>query len=186
MTGRRVDGSMGRAGSSADVKVKNQGAATVREGDVAMRRSVIETVMGGVTLLAAGLFLFFAWQLVDTRHDAGYRLEARFAAVDGLTPGSEVRIGGVKVGTITDRRIDSELYEAVIGMSIRGDVRIPADSVAAIVNDGLLGARYVRIEPGRAPDALAAGAQMTRTRDAVAFEELLGRLIFLITDDGNE
>mgnify|MGYP003571226465 CR=1 FL=1 len=87
-----------------------------------MKRSAIETIMGAVVLLVAGLFLVFAYQSTDLRLGSSYQLTARFNAVDGLTLGSDVRVGGVKVGSVIDQGIDEEIYQAVITLAVRRDV----------------------------------------------------------------
>ena len=65
-----------------------------------MRRSVIETVLGAVVLLVAGIFFFVAYTGSDIKPTVGYQVQARFNAIDGLTVGSDARVGGVKVGTV--------------------------------------------------------------------------------------
>jgi phospholipid/cholesterol/gamma-HCH transport system substrate-binding protein len=148
-----------------------------------MKRSAIETIMGAVVLLVAGLFLVFAYQSTDLRLGSSYQLTARFNAVDGLTLGSDVRVGGVKVGSVIDQGIDEEIYQAVITLAVRRDVGLPADSKAVIASDGLLGGRYVKIEPGTAGEMLADGDRIERTEDAIALEELLGKVMFLVTGE---
>ena len=149
-----------------------------------MQRSVIETIMGAVVLIVAGLFLYLAHQATGlTNSVSGYALTGRFRAIDGLTLGSDVRIGGVKVGTVTDTSIDPKLYEAVVEMTVHAGVRIPVDSAASIANDGVLGGRYVKLTPGMEPEVLSDGGVITDTHDVVALEDLLGRAIFLITED---
>jgi phospholipid/cholesterol/gamma-HCH transport system substrate-binding protein len=149
-----------------------------------MRRSMIETIMGAVVLIVAGLFLYLAEEATDfAQGGGGYELTARFNAVDGLTLGSDVRLGGVKIGTVTSQRIDPELYQAVITARIEEGVRIPEDSQASISSDGLLGGMYLKIEPGTADTLLAGGDEITDTKDVVKLEDLLGRAIFLIAED---
>lgn len=149
-----------------------------------MQRSIIETVMGGVVLAVAGFFLYVAYQTTDLSRDAAEsELTARFGAVDGLILGSDVRIAGVKVGTVIGQAIDPELFEAVVTMSIESGLRIPEDSKVSIASDGLLGGRYLRIEPGQSDSLLADGGRFLETQDVIALEDLLGRAIFLITED---
>jgi phospholipid/cholesterol/gamma-HCH transport system substrate-binding protein len=148
-----------------------------------MQRSLIETIMGAVVLIVAGLFLYLAYQTTDIARDRdGYTLVGRFGAVDGLTLGSDVRIGGVKVGTVTKEEIDPELYQAVVTLTIDKGVQIPKDTTAAIASDGLLGGQFVKLTPGRDNTLLTDGEEITDTQDVVAIEDLLGRAIFLITD----
>jgi phospholipid/cholesterol/gamma-HCH transport system substrate-binding protein len=148
-----------------------------------MRRNVIETVLGAVVLLVAGVFLAFAYNSADLRPVAGYKIAARFNAVDGLTVGSDVRVGGVKIGSVVEQRIDLESYQAVVVMSVRPDVSLPDDSVAMVSSEGLLGGKYIRIDPGGSDGRLADGGELAETRDIVSLEEMLGKVIFLVTDE---
>lgn len=148
-----------------------------------MRRNVIETVLGAVVLLVAGVFLAFAYNSADLRPVAGYKITARFNAVDGLTVGSDVRVGGVKIGSVVGQSIDLESYQAVVVMTIRPDIGLPEDSVATVSSEGLLGGKYVRVDPGASKTHLADGSDLTETRDIVSLEEMLGKVIFLVTDE---
>ncbi len=149
-----------------------------------MQRSVIETIMGAVVLIVAGLFLYLAYVTTDLAADTdGYVLTGRFGAIDGLTLGSDVRIGGVKVGTVTRQSIDPELFQAVVEMTLSPDIRVPTDSTATVTTDGLLGGKYIKLDPGRDSELLSDGGEIFDTRDVVALEDLLGRAIFLITDE---
>lgn len=148
-----------------------------------MRRNVIETVLGAVVLLVAGVFLAFAYNSADLRPVAGYEITARFNAVDGLTVGSDVRVGGVKIGSVVGQSIDLESYEAVVVMTIRPDIGLPEDSVATVSSEGLLGGKYVRVDPGASKTHLADGSDLAETRDIVSLEEMLGKVIFLVTDE---
>lgn len=148
-----------------------------------MRRSAIETVLGAVVLLVAVVFLALAYNSTDLKPTGGYTLSAKFYAVDGLTVGSDVRIGGVKVGSVTKQYVDPEEYQAVVELSVQNEVRVPVDSVANISSDGLLGGKYVKIEPGQSNELLSGGGEFQETRDVIALEELLGKVIFLVTNE---
>lgn len=148
-----------------------------------MRRNVIETVLGGVVLLVAGVFLAFAYSSADLRPVMGYKIAARFNAVDGLTVGNDVRVGGVKIGSVVEQRIDLESYQAIVVMSIRPDITLPDDSVASVSSEGLLGGKYIRIDPGASEQRLGDGGELSETRDIVSLEEMLGKVIFLVTDE---
>jgi len=148
-----------------------------------MRRNVIETVLGAVVLIVACFFLVFAYNSANLRPVAGYTLTARFNAVDGLAEGSDVRVGGIKVGSVVSESIDLTEYRAVITMSIKPDVRLPEDTVAAVASEGLLGGKYIRLEPGASETRLSDGGEIRRTKDIVSLEEMLGKVIFLVTDE---
>ena len=148
-----------------------------------MKQSIIETILGGIVLLAAVAFLAFAYTSSGLRPVKGYMLTARFNAVDGLTVGSDVRIGGVKVGSVVGQSIDPETYQAVVTMSVGSAVRLPADTVVKIASEGLLGGKYVKLEPGGGERIVTAGAELTDTHDVISLEELLGRVIFIVTEE---
>lgn len=148
-----------------------------------MGRNLVETVMGAVVLLMAGFFLVFAWNSSDLRKVSGYSIAARFNSVDGLAEGNDVRIGGVRVGSVTGASLDPKLFQAVITMTIREEVKLPKDTRAVIRGDGLLGGKYVKLVPGVAKEMLPGGGTITKTEDVVAIEELLGKAIFLLSDE---
>lgn len=148
-----------------------------------MKRNVIETVLGAVVLAVAGFFLAFAYGSADLRPVSGYNLVARFNAIDGLAVGGDVRIGGVKIGSVVAQSIDPADYRAVVTMTIKPDIRLPADTEATVSSEGLLGGKYIRLEPGSGAAMLAGGGELMRTKDTVSLEEMLGKVIFLVSDE---
>lgn len=148
-----------------------------------MKRNVIESVLGGVVLLVAGLFLVFAYLGSDIRPIQGYEVTAKFNAIDGLTVGSDVRLGGVKVGSVIEQTIDTKDFRAVVKLAILSDVSLPSDTLASVTSAGLLGNKYIKLEPGAAKENIAGGAEIKRTKDVISMEELLGKVIFLVTDE---
>src|SRR5690348_13399650 len=104
-----------------------------------MRRNLIETILGGVVLLVAALFLIFAYSNASLRTVQGNEYVARFNRVDGINSGSDVRMSGIKVGTITDISIDPKSYVAVVHLSVDRSIELPTDSSAEIASEGLLG-----------------------------------------------
>jgi phospholipid/cholesterol/gamma-HCH transport system substrate-binding protein len=148
-----------------------------------MGRNLVETVMGAVVLMIAGFFLVFAYNTSNLRPIAGYAVRAQFSSVEGLQPGSDVRIGGVKVGSVTAQRLHSGDYRAVLTMSIREGIKLPVDTKAIISGDSLLGGKHVKLEPGGADKFIAADGEITKTEGAVILEQTLGRAIFLLSGD---
>lgn len=146
------------------------------------RHSLVEIATGAVVLAAAALFLAYA--VIEGGRaplPQGITLTAAFDRVDGLAPGADVKIGGVKVGSVTEMRIDPETFLAVVTLRVRGDLRLPTDSSAEIASEGLLGGRYVAIVPGGADAVLRDGGRITETQGAISLESLLGRFIFSVT-----
>lgn len=145
-------------------------------------RSIAEVMTGAVVLLAAGIFLVYAIMHGGrTPQTDGIALTAQFDRVDGLNQGADVRIGGVKVGSVTDLRIDPRSFQVVLTMRVRGDLGLPSDSSAEVTSEGLLGGKYVSIVPGGADRLLADGGRITETQGSVSLESLLGRFIFSVT-----
>ncbi len=149
-----------------------------------MRNNVMETVIGGVVLLVAGFFLVFAYRQADLRAVKGYELSAAFVSIGGLQQGSDVRINGIKVGTVMGQSLDPQTFNAVVTLSIRPDVRLPADTQATIASEGLLGGNYLRLMPGQSTDYIPAGGAIQNTKDFKSLEEMVGEIIFLATDAG--
>ncbi|WP_119677966.1 outer membrane lipid asymmetry maintenance protein MlaD [Indioceanicola profundi] len=143
-----------------------------------MRRNVIETVMGAVVLVVAGFFLFFAYTSADVGAVSGYQLTARFSSTGGLSPGADVRISGVKVGTVREQYLDKQTFQAVVVMEIDPSVQLPLDTSAVIASESLLGGRYLQLQPGADEEALKGGDTIEYTQSAVNLEELLGRFMF--------
>lgn len=147
-----------------------------------MGRNPIETILGALVLVVAGLFLAFASTMTDVRSvEGGYPLTAVFNKTGDLTVGADVRVSGIKVGTITEQRLDTESFRALVGMTIAPDVQLPQDTRATIVSDGLLGGQYVKLEPGSASEMLDSGGTITRTEDFQSLEDMVGDIIFLAT-----
>ena len=144
-----------------------------------MSRNILETLLGAVVLIVAVGFLAFAYSSSQIQqNDDGYELIARFDKVDGLEPGSDVRISGIKVGSVLDQSLDPETYRAEVRFSLREDVRLPADTSAAVVSNGLLGGKYLALVPGGDIEMLEAGDEVTLTQSAVNLEDLIGHMIF--------
>lgn len=146
-----------------------------------MKRNPIETVLGAVVLVIAGMFLAFAYTTADIQAVTGYSISANFLKVGGLETGSDVRISGIRVGTVTGQSLDPASFEAKVKMSISGNVKLPEDTEAAIVSDGLLGGKYINLIPGKAEKTLADGGTVPKTRDFQSVEDLVGQIIFLAT-----
>ncbi len=143
-----------------------------------MQRNIIETIMGAVVLAIAGGFMLFAYEGSQMRVREGYPVKARFTNATGLALGSDVRIGGVKVGAVSDLALDQENYQALATLTLEKYVRIPDDSSASIASSGLLGDKFVQISPGADEKMLGADGLIKFTQSSVSLEELIGKLMF--------
>jgi phospholipid/cholesterol/gamma-HCH transport system substrate-binding protein len=149
-----------------------------------MKRGAVETILGAIVLVVAIGFVVVVSRAVDIRSGGGYELTARFLKVGGLERGSDVRIAGVKVGSVIERTLDPVTFEAVVRFTIDEDIRLPADTEAGVTGEGLLGGKYLRLFPGSAAEKLSAGDDIARTRDFEALEDTVSEIIFLATDGG--
>lgn len=143
-----------------------------------MGKSLFETIMGALVLAVAAGFMVFAYQTSNLKPVEGYPVTAKFDTVAGVGLGSDVRIGGIKVGVISDMALDNNTYKAVLTLQIKNNTKLPADSSASVVSDGLLGSKYIKIEPGADEKMLASGETITYTQSAVNLEELIGKMVF--------
>ena len=146
------------------------------------RRNLTELLAGAAVLVAAAGFLGYAVANTGRTTVSGYALKARFDRIDGLAPGADVRIAGVKVGNVTAASVDPKTYQAVVTFSVQPSLRLPADSSAEITSDGLLGGKFVALVPGGDEKMLGDGGEVTITQSAVSLEQLLGKFIFSVSD----
>ena len=141
-----------------------------------MASSAAETVIGAVVIAAAVGFVVYAGQAVGFRlDDAAYELSADFRSADGISVGTDVRMAGIRVGTVTGLTLDPETYRAQARFAIREDLAIPEDSDVKIATESLLGGAYVEITPGASEFMLAAGDEIVNTQGSVNLLNLLMR-----------
>lgn len=147
--------------------------------DFSMHKNIIESIIGAVVLLVAAGFLVFAYKGSDMGVSGdGYAVKSKFTDATGINVGSDVRIGGIKIGTVTAMELDPQSYEAVAVMHIANKAQIPADSSAAIVSAGLLGDKFIQVTPGGDDAMLKDGGSIRFTQSSVSLEELIGKFVF--------
>ena len=129
-----------------------------------MNKKPVETIMGLVVLAVAALFMVFAYRVSDLQVVKGYEINARFLKVGGLNTGADVRINGIKVGTVLSQSINPADYMVDVKMSLRPDISLPADSAVMIAGDGLMGDKFIKIEPGTSADRLLNGGKYQRCK----------------------
>ena len=146
------------------------------------RRNIAEVLIGAVVLIVAAGFLAYALAHSGRTGGSGYDLSAKFDHIDGLGVGSDVRLAGVKVGTVVGEQIDPKTFEAVVTFTVRNDIRLPKDTAAIVTSESLLGGKYVSLQPGGDDTTLQPGQSITITQGSVSLEELLGKFIFSMTN----
>ncbi len=146
-----------------------------------MKKNPIETILGFLVLILACLFLFFACSRIDTKSISGYTVVANFSKVGGLGAGADVRIAGLKVGSVLKTELDQDDYTVNVYLSIDSQVRLPIDTLAAIADSGIMGDKYVRLEPGKAKAVLNEGDKLAQTKSYKSLEDSVSEFIFLST-----
>ena len=143
-----------------------------------MSRNLIETVLGAVVLVVAALFLFFAYTTSQVRAVAGYQVTAEFDRIDGIRDGSDVRIAGVKVGSVIGAKLDPKTFLATLRISIAHKYKLPDDTVAEIVSSSLLGDKYMALVPGGSDKIIPPGGRIKYTQSPASLENLIGQMIY--------
>ena len=136
-------------------------------------------ILAGAAVLAAAIgFLVYATGGGHLSAEAGtYPLKASFRSVDGITPGSDVRLAGVKVGSITSLTLNPETFFADANLVIDSKIQLPTDSAILISSEGLLGGNFVELVPGGMPDILAPGDEIEDTQGSVSLISLLMKFV---------
>ncbi len=140
--------------------------------------NTVETLIGAVVIVIAVGFLAFVYSSTTAGGFSGYPLEARFSSADGITAGTDVRLHGIKVGSVSAVDLDPKTYLAVVHLSIHSQVPIPDDSAIKVTSSGLLGNSYLSIQPGGSLKNLASGGQILNTQGSVDIMGLIGRAIY--------
>lgn len=143
-----------------------------------MSSNLVETLIGAIVIGVAAVFLVFAYSTVGPKTGGGYALTARFDRVDGLPVGADVRISGIKVGSVTGQDLDPATFRALVHFTVSSKVELPDDSSAKVATEGLLGGSYIAIEPGGSDKNLAAGGEIKYTQSSVDFMSLISRAVF--------
>jgi phospholipid/cholesterol/gamma-HCH transport system substrate-binding protein len=143
-----------------------------------MQNNTVETLIGALVVFVAIGFLVFAYTSTSSGSISGYELKARFSSADGITTGTDIRLHGVKVGTVSEVSLDPRTYAAIVHLSVRSDVAIPDDSSIKVTSAGLIGNSYLAIQPGGSAKMLASGGEITNTQGSVDLMGLIGRAIY--------
>jgi len=141
------------------------------------QNNIAETVIGAIVIAVAVIFLAFAYMRTGTGSFSGYELNARMPKVDGLGIGTDVRLGGIKIGSISDLTLDPKTYLVTVHMSIRNDIKIPSDSSVLVTSAGILGSSYLSITPGGEDKMMAAGAYFENVQGSIDMMNLVGRVV---------
>lgn len=138
-----------------------------------------EIIVGTFVLVTAILFLVSSAKSAKVGNsNSRYNIIAKFDDTTGIAPGSDVKISGVKIGIVENQSLDQQTFRAVLTVAIDDSVKLPLDSSAKISSEGLLGSKFLAIQPGADEQNLTNGSEIKFTQSSVSFEDLLAKFIF--------
>lgn len=143
-----------------------------------MRRSALDVAVGVFLLIGILALGWLSVRLgrVDLFSSPGYVVFADFPSVGGLKAGSSVEIAGVEIGRVD--RITLSDYQARVEMVIRGDVKLQEDTIASIKTRGLIGEKFIKINPGGSEKVIKPNGKITEVEPPVDIEELISKYVF--------
>jgi len=134
------------------------------------------TLVGSFVVIVGALLLIFSSR-GSVSDVGGYKLKAIYQSVDGVSVGTNVMLTGIKVGEVTKLGYVPDGHRVSMTMRIDDDIKLPIDSVAMIISSGMLGGKYIKLEPGGEIDNLGDGDHFEYVQDAIIFEELLEKIV---------
>jgi phospholipid/cholesterol/gamma-HCH transport system substrate-binding protein len=149
-------------------------------------KNLLETIVGAFVLVGAVILFYKAYDKSNVKTTSGYKLNASFESVEGVVEGSDVLIGGIKIGVVDKLSIDPKTYRANASVIIEDKITLPTDSSIIVASSGLIGNKYLAISPGGSEDVLKEGDKFEYTQSSVNFETLLGKYIFKGEDKKEE
>ena len=134
----------------------------------------------GAAVMGALAVLFVLSAGRDSGAIGSYTVTARFPSAEGVYTDSAVRLAGVQVGRVTGMAYEPATQRTVLTLEIDPGVEMPLDSIAIITSEGMLGGRFIRLDPGGSMDLLADGDTIEYTQGSIQFEELLAKVILAV------
>jgi phospholipid/cholesterol/gamma-HCH transport system substrate-binding protein len=145
-----------------------------------MKKYTIETVVGIFVVLGLVLIGYMTLKLghVSLLGDDNYSLIARFNSVSGLRVGNPVEILGIQIGKVDTITMDQKNQKAIVEIKIKKDVNVYDDAIASIKTEGLIGDKYISIDPGGAGSLLGPRGIISETQSPVDIIELISKYAF--------
>ena len=142
------------------------------------KENVVEALVGLIVVLVAIGFVVFAYDRTQAGTAAGgYVLKARFPNITGVSPGTDVRVSGIKVGRVARISLDPVSFQAIVELGVDEALKLPTDSSAAVTTEGLLGGTYVSLTPGGESESLKPGDEILETSGATDLMGLVGSFV---------
>lgn len=143
-----------------------------------MSENATEVLVGGAVLAAAIGFFVYAGQVTGVENGGdSYALSASFRSADGIGVGTDVRLAGVRVGSVTGLELNPVTFRADVDFTVAGAIEVPDDTQAVIASEGLLGGNFLELVPGGSAFNLAPGDEVYETQSAVSLTTLILRAV---------
>ena len=143
-----------------------------------LRENIGEAIVGLMVVILAIWLVIFAWQRTGGGEKAGsIRISAIFPNASGVTAGTDVRVAGLKIGSVTGLSLDPQSYQVKVDIALDPPAKLPADTSAAITSEGLLGSTFIAMNPGGSPTPLKNGYTITDSLGSMDLMALIGQFI---------
>jgi phospholipid/cholesterol/gamma-HCH transport system substrate-binding protein len=152
-----------------------------------MKKYTQETVAGIFVFIGIICLIYMAVKLGDVSLLGAdtYMMNARFDKVTGLRVGNPVNMLGIEIGRVAKFTLDQEKLFAIVALDLNKDIKIYSDAIASIKTAGLIGDRYVSIDPGGSGELLNPGDTIEETESPVDLTELIGKYAFGSVKENN-
>lgn len=153
-----------------------------------MKKNRVETTVGIFVIIGLICIGYMAVKLGDVSifGDDSYSIYARFSSVAGLKSGSSVQMLGIEVGKVQNLLLDQDKQRAMVELRIKNGVLVYDDAIASIKTSGLIGDKYVQVDPGGGGDLLGQGDSIFDTNSPLDIEALIGKFAFGSIGDNEE
>lgn len=149
-----------------------------------LRENIGEALVGLLVVILAVWFVMFAWDRTGGGERPGsIKISVIFPNASGVNAGTDVRISGLKVGSVTGLTLDPQSYQVKVAVALNPDIKLPADSSASVTSEGLLGSTFIAFTPGGSPTPLKTGDTVTDTQGSMDLMALIGQFINKPTSD---
>lgn len=118
--------------------------------------NAFDSILAALMVIAALWFAAFVYQRTGTGSLSAYEFSVRLPTAAGLSAGSDVRVGGLKIGTVYALELELKTYQALVRVRVRSDLSLPEDSSASVITPAL-GSSYLSIAPGRSAISIKPG-----------------------------
>jgi phospholipid/cholesterol/gamma-HCH transport system substrate-binding protein len=138
----------------------------------------LEAFIGFCVILTACFFGFLLVQANSGFSTDYYPVKVHFSDISGIKTGADVKMSGVKIGTVKQANLNVTDYRAELVLAIQENIKLPSDSTVKIASDGLLGGASVQIIAGFEEDYIKPNDELTNTQSAVSIMDLIAKTVF--------